>query len=56
MEATHIANPKKLSTLMAVLAIATAIAVKTGVGANGAKPVPVKSHGRAAVSLSRSVL
>jgi len=51
MEATHIANPKKLSTLMAVLAIATAIAVKTGVGANGAKPVPVKSHGRAAVSL-----
>jgi hypothetical protein len=51
MEATHIANPKKLSTLMAILAIATAIAVKTGVGANGAKPVPVKSHGRAAVSL-----
>ncbi len=51
MEATHIANPKKLATLMAILAIATAIAVKTGVAANAAKPVPVKSHGRAAVSL-----
>lgn len=51
METTHIANPKKLATLMAILAIATALAVKTGVAANAAKPVPIKSHGRAAVSL-----
>ncbi len=49
MEATHIANPKKLGTLMAILAIATALAVRCGVAANAAKPVSVKSHGRAAV-------
>ncbi len=51
METTDIANPKKLATLMAILAIATAIAVKTGVAVNAANPVYVKSHGRAAVSL-----
>ncbi len=51
LETTHIANPKKLATLIAILAIATALAVKTGVAANAAKPVPIKSHGRAAVSL-----
>ncbi len=51
METTHIANPKKLATLMAILAIATAIAVKTGVAVNAVNPVYVKSHARAAVSL-----
>ncbi len=51
MEATHLANRKKLSTLIAILAIAITLAVKTGVAANAVKPVPTKSHGRPAVSL-----
>lgn len=51
MEATHITDPEKLSTLTALLALATALAVKTGVAANVLRPVSVKSHGRSAVSL-----
>lgn len=51
IEATHITNPEKLSTLIALLALATALAAKTGVAANAVKPIPVKNHGRKAVSL-----
>jgi hypothetical protein len=51
LEATHMTNPEKLSTLMAILAIATALAVKTGAAVNRAKPVSKKGHGRAAASL-----
>ena len=51
MEATHMTSLEKLSTLTALLALATALSVKTGVAANRIRPVPVKSHGRRAVSL-----
>ncbi|MFP4004929.1 MAG: transposase [Alphaproteobacteria bacterium] len=51
MEATHMTNPEKLSTLTALLALATALSVKTGAAANRLKPIPVKKHGRRAVSL-----
>ena len=51
LEDTHLADPAKLSTLMALLAIAVALSVKTGVAAQRLRPIPVKNHGRKAVSL-----
>jgi hypothetical protein len=51
MEATHMTKPEKLSTLIAMMALATALSVKTGVAADAVKPIPVKKHGRRAVSL-----
>jgi hypothetical protein len=51
LEATHLASPEKLSTLMALLAIAAAISIKTGVAAQRRKPVAVKTHGRNAASI-----
>lgn len=51
MEATHLTHPGKLSTLMAILAIGTALAVKTGAAVNAARPIPIKKHGRKAVSI-----
>lgn len=51
LEETHLADPVKLSTLMALLAIAVALSVKTGVAAQRLQPIPVKTHGRKAISL-----
>jgi Transposase DDE domain len=51
LEDTHITDPGKLSTLLAILAIASALAVKTGVAMARIKPIPVKQHGRKAYSL-----
>jgi hypothetical protein len=51
MEGTHITDPDKLSTLLAVLALAVALAVKTGVTAARLKSIPIKKHGRKACSL-----
>jgi hypothetical protein len=51
MEDTRITDRDKLSTLIAVLALSVALAVKTGVVAAKAKPVPIKKHGRRAWSL-----
>jgi hypothetical protein len=51
MEDTRITDHDKLSTLMAVLALAVALAVKTGVAAAKLNPIPVKKHGRRAWSL-----
>jgi hypothetical protein len=51
LEATHLADPEKLSSLMGLLAIAMALSVKTGRAAERLAPVPVKKHGRRAVSL-----
>lgn len=51
MEGTHITDRDKLSTLLAVLALAVALSVKTGVAAAKLKPIPVKKHGRKAWSL-----
>lgn len=49
-EATHITDPGKLETLMALMAIATVLAAKTGAAANRTRPIPLKKHGRKAVS------
>ena len=51
LEATHISNPKKLATLMAILSIAITLAAKTGAALKTLKPVPVKRHGHPAVSI-----
>ena len=51
LEDTHLADPAKLSTLLALLALAVALAVKTGVAAQRLRPIPVKNHGRNAFSL-----
>lgn len=51
MEDTHITDRDKLSTLLAVLALAVALSVKTGVGMARLNPIPVKKHGRKAWSL-----
>ena len=51
LEDTHLADPAKLSTLLALLALAVALSVKTGVAAQRLRPIPVKNHGRKAFSL-----
>jgi hypothetical protein len=51
LEDTHITDPGKLSTLIAVLAMAVALSVKTGVAAARITPIAIKNHGRKAVSL-----
>jgi hypothetical protein len=51
LEDTHITDRGKLSTLLAVLAMAVALCVKTGVAAARIKPIAIKKHGRRAVSL-----
>ena len=50
MEATHITDPKKLETLLVLMAVAAALAAKTGAGAACVRPIPVKKHGRRAIS------
>ncbi len=45
LEDTHMTNPEKLSTLIAVLAIAFCLAFKAGLWAARIKPVTIKSHG-----------
>jgi hypothetical protein len=51
LEDTHLADPAKLSTLLALLTLAVALSVKTGVAAQRLRPIPVKNHGRKAFSL-----
>ena len=51
MEDTRITDRDKLATLLVVLALAVALAVKTGVAASKLKPIPLKKHGRKAWSL-----
>jgi hypothetical protein len=50
LEATHLTNPAKLETLIACLAIAVALAAKSGVAAEAHAPIPRKAHGRKAFS------
>ncbi len=45
LEATHLTAPNKLSTLLAVLAIAVTLTVKVGAAVARARPVPLKKHG-----------
>ncbi len=51
LEATHLADPDKLCTLLALMAFAVALTVKTGVAMARLHPIPVKKHGRRAWSL-----
>lgn len=51
LENTHIRDRGKLSTLLAVLAMAVALCVKPGMAAVRLKSIPIKKHGRKAVSL-----
>src|SRR5208282_5713723 len=51
LEATHLTDPNKLCTLLALLAFAVALTVKTGVAKARLHPIPVKKHGRPAWSL-----
>ena len=51
LEATHLTDPEQLCTLLALLAFAVALTVKTGVAMARLHPIPVKKHGRRARSL-----
>jgi hypothetical protein len=51
LEATHMTDPAKLSTLIAILAMAASAAYKTGLWALGGQARRCKAHGRPARSL-----
>jgi hypothetical protein len=51
LEATHLTDPDKLGTLLALLAFALTLTVKTGVAMARLHPISVKNHGRRARSL-----
>jgi len=51
LETTHLTNPDKLCTLLALLAFAVALTVKTGVAMARLHAIPIKKHGRRAWSL-----
>ena len=51
LEATHLTDPNKLCTLLALLAFAVALTVKTGVARARLQAIPIKNHGRRAWSL-----
>lgn len=51
LEATHLRSPAKLETLIACLAIAVALAAKSGARAEARTPIAIKAHGRKASSL-----
>ena len=51
LEDTHLRDPAKLATLVAIAAIAMALSVKTGAAAARIAPIPLKTHGRKAVSI-----
>jgi hypothetical protein len=51
LEDTHMKDPKRLSTLLSILAIADALVVKAGHAARRITPIAVKKHGRPARSV-----
>jgi hypothetical protein len=51
LEATHLTSPHKLCTLLALMAFAVALTVKTGVAMARLHAIPIKKHGRRAWSL-----
>lgn len=51
LESTHMTDLKKLSRLMFILAVASAITIKTGILRSFEKPIKILKHGRAAFSL-----
>ncbi|MEZ4688274.1 MAG: IS4 family transposase [Bacteroidia bacterium] len=53
-ETTHLRIPQRINSLTAVLALALAWAVKVGdFKTNGGKTIPIKKHGRRAISMFR---
>jgi Transposase DDE domain len=54
LEDTHLTDPAKLDTLMAIVAIATAWASSTAATLTGTKPLPRKKHGYYAKSFFRT--
>jgi hypothetical protein len=53
LEQTHVTQPDKLSRLLILLAIAVLWAFSTGLWLHQKQPIPIKKHGRRAVSLFR---
>ena len=51
LEATHLTDPNKLCTLLALLAFAVTLTVKTGVARARLHAIPIKTHGRPAWSM-----
>jgi hypothetical protein len=51
LEATHMTDPARLSTLIAILAMAASLAYKSGLWALGGQSRRCKAHGRPARSL-----
>ena len=51
LETTHLTDPDKLDTLLALLAFAVALTLKVGAAMARLHPIPVKKHGRRAHSL-----
>lgn len=56
LEDTHLTEPVRLEKLIALLTIATLWAVKVGIWLHQQKAIPLKKHGRKAISLFRSGL
>ena len=50
LEDTRLTMPDRLSTLLALIACAIGMAVKTGAALAAIKPIIIKKHGRPAVS------
>ena len=53
LEATHVTDPARLKKLLALVALAFCWAHVTGEWLSGQRPLPVKKHGRKAVSIFR---
>jgi len=53
LEQTHIADPERLKKLLALVALAFCWAHVTGEWLSAQKPLPIKKHGRKAVSIFR---
>ncbi|MCA1612680.1 MAG: IS4 family transposase [Acidobacteria bacterium] len=53
LEATHVTDPERLKKLLALVALAFCWAHVTGEWLSAHKPLPIKKHGRKAVSLFR---
>lgn len=51
LEQTHLRQPQKLSTLLAILAMAVAMSIKTGMAVERLRPIKSKKHGRKEATL-----
>ena len=53
LEQTHVTDPKRLEKMVSILAIAVVWALKVGEWKQKRKPIKIKKHGRAEISLFR---